>query len=119
MQEPVAHLSDCHFSILATVYDRRKNTEKQLVASGSRAVRVVVSVKKRRNQIKLLMWDRDGFAIWFKRLEKGTFELPVSKNGNEVSLPVEAWQLRLILEGVQLKSITRRSRYKKPEPVSI
>jgi transposase len=75
---------------------------------------IFIFLNKRRNQLKMLMWDLDGFAIWYKRLERGTFELPVSKTTEE-SVAVQAWQLRLILEGVQLKSITRRTRYKKPE----
>jgi transposase len=76
---------------------------------------IFIFLNKRRNQLKLFYWNLDGYAIWYKRLERGTFELPVSTDTTEESLAVQAWQLRLILEGVQLKSITRRTRYKKPQ----
>lgn len=62
------------------------------------------------NRIKLLVWDRTGFVIWYKRLEEGTFELPefeAGKNGAEVK-----WdRLVMILEGIQLGSVKERKRY--------
>jgi transposase len=78
---------------------------------------IFIFLNKRRNQLKLFYWNLDGFAIWYKRLERGTFELPVTTDNTGESMAVQAWQLRLILEGVQLKSITRRTRYKRPEAV--
>ena len=69
---------------------------------------VFIFVNRRRNSMKLLMWDRSGFVLWYKRLEEGTFEIPDLSGGNcEVS-----WsQLLLILEGVVLRSVKRRKRY--------
>lgn len=71
---------------------------------------VYIFINKRRNQIKLLRWDNDGFSIYHKRLEKGTFELPVSGNGATATLT--ALSLQLILNGIQLKSIKHRPRFK-------
>src|SRR5690606_9435805 len=74
------------------------------------AADVYIFINKRRNQIKLLRWDNDGFCIYHKRLEKGTFEIPLAGDGNTVTLT--ALSLQLILDGIQLKSIKHRPRFK-------
>ena len=71
---------------------------------------IFIFINKRRNQIKLLSWDTDGFCVYHKRLEKGSFELPVAANTTSVTLT--ALQLRLILAGIQLKSIRHRPRFR-------
>ena len=69
---------------------------------------VYVFINRRRTHIKLLVWDRSGFVLYYKRLEQGTFEIP------EAGLL--SWsQLVLILEGVSLKSARYRKRYSKAE----
>ena len=71
---------------------------------------VFIFVNRRRTMIKILVWDRSGFVIWSKRLERGTFELPHSPEaGAAVSLRWE--ELVMILEGVSLGSVQRRKRY--------
>ena len=67
---------------------------------------VFVFLGKRGNQIRLLQWDRDGFALYIKRLEQGTFECPVV-NG----LAITSRQLTLLMEGVMLKTVRLRKRY--------
>jgi len=71
---------------------------------------VFIFLNKRRNQVKLLLWEGDGFAIYYKRLEKGTYELPVDDDDNE-SVSISSEQLQLILQGISLKSVRRRKRY--------
>ena len=71
---------------------------------------VFIFLNKRRNQLKLLCWDKDGFCVYHKRLEKGTFELPASADATSKSLT--ALQLRLILDGIQLQSVRQRPRFK-------
>jgi transposase len=71
---------------------------------------VFIFFNARRTQVKLLVWERDGFAIWYKRLEKGTFELPVrdeKTNGSEL----RSEELLLILQGISLQSVRRRKRF--------
>jgi transposase len=70
---------------------------------------VFIFIGKRGNQIRLLQWDKDGYAMYIKRLEKGTFERP---SGGKLEL--SAQELRLILEGIQLSSVQQRKRYQQP-----
>jgi len=71
---------------------------------------VFIFINRRRNQIKLLHWQGDGFAIYYKRLEKGTYEIPVVQQGNN-SVKLKAQELVLIIEGINLLSVKRRPRY--------
>ncbi len=71
---------------------------------------VFVFISKRRNAIKLLRWEGDGFAIFYKRLEKGTFELPKYDSGSQTMLVTDS-ELSFILKGVVLREIKYRSRY--------
>ena len=69
---------------------------------------VFVFRNKRGNMLKLLYWDRDGYAIWYKRLEKGVFRFPEHcADGAEVA----ASTLTMLLEGVDLSSVKRHPRY--------
>ena len=60
--------------------------------------------------MKLLLWEGDGFALYHKRLEEGTYELPLNDNKND-SLSISSQQLQLILQGISLKSVRRSKRY--------
>ncbi len=71
-----------------------------------------IFLNRRRNRIKLLYWDVDGYAIWMKRLERGSFELPRSADSHSVGVKITASQLSLILEGIELSSVRRRKRYR-------
>jgi transposase len=62
-----------------------------------------------RTHVKILLWDRDGFALYFKRLERGTFELPETKSDG--STLITAQTLALILQGIVLSSVKRKKRY--------
>lgn len=71
---------------------------------------VYVFLNRRRDRIKLLVWDRSGFWIFYKRLEQGTFQLP-GTGDRERSVALSYEQLLLILEGIDLCSVKRRRRY--------
>ena len=72
---------------------------------------VFIFINRRRDRIKLLMWDVTGFALYYKQLERGTFELPKSDDGASSEL---RWSdLVMLLEGIEIKSIKRRKRYRK------
>jgi transposase len=71
-------------------------------------------VNRRRDRLKILYWDRDGLAIWYKRLESpGTFQLPAVPH-DAVSIEMTATQLSLILSGIDLRSARQRRRYQRP-----
>ena len=68
-------------------------------------------VNKRRDRIKALWWDNDGFVLWYKRLEQGTFESVPAPDG-EFRLRIDSTQLAMILGGVTLENTKRRKRYR-------
>lgn len=71
---------------------------------------VFIFINKRCNQVKILLWEGDGFSLYYKRLEKGTYELPARKE-HAVSIELRSDELMLILQGISLKSIRRRKRF--------
>ena len=72
-------------------------------------------VNRRRDRLKILYWDRDGLAIWYKRLETGSFQLPAI-NCDTPSIEMTSTQLTLILSGIDLRSARQRKRYQRPKP---
>ncbi len=71
-------------------------------------------VNHRRDRIKILYWDHgDGLAIWYKRLERGSFQIPTAAR-DAVSMEMTATQLSLILWGIDLRSARQRKRYHRP-----
>ena len=76
---------------------------------------VYIFVNRRRDRMKLLLWDKSGFWLFYKRLEQGTFQLPTSTQ-KEAALDLPYEELLLILEGIDLSSIKRRPRYHRPAP---
>jgi transposase len=79
---------------------------------------VFIFINKPRHSIKLLVWDRNGFVIYYKRLEEGTFEIPSATAGDSKSIVIKWDELVMMLEGIALKSIKRRKRYVS-EPISV
>jgi len=71
---------------------------------------VFVFMNRRHNKIKLLQWDNDGFALYEKRLEKGTYELP-GKAENSTHVTLNNIELQYIIQGVLLQSVRRKKRY--------
>jgi transposase len=77
---------------------------------------VFMFLNLRRNRIKLIYWDRDGLAIWMKRLEKGCYQRPLRlPDGKHVMVDPE--ELQSILSGIDLSSIKKRKRYVAPSSV--
>jgi transposase len=71
---------------------------------------VFIFFNRRRNQVKLLAFEGEGFGIFHKRLEKGTFELPKT-TGERQDGVIDWHDLQFILQGVDLASIRFRKRY--------
>jgi transposase len=67
---------------------------------------------RRRDRVKILYWDRDGFAVWAKRLEEGTYAMPFGKE-KEVRREITAEELGALLSGIDLSQAKRRKRYRR------
>lgn len=68
---------------------------------------------RRGDRVKLLYWDRDGYALWYKRLELGTFRFPPAA-ADQAGVEIRAADLTMLLDGVDLDSVKRRRRYQRP-----
>jgi len=68
---------------------------------------------RRRDRVKILYWDEDGFALWHKRLEAGTFCIPTPKDG-AAHVTLTSAELSLLLAGVDLAATRKRHRWRKP-----
>jgi len=67
-------------------------------------------VNRRRDRLKILWWDRDGMALFYKRLEAGTYQLPNASDDLE-GVEIDATDLAILLNGIDLQSAKRRKRY--------
>jgi transposase len=75
-----------------------------------------VFANRRRDRVKILYWDRDGFAMWAKRLEKGTYAMPFSESRpttDEARREISAQELGALLSGIDLGTAQRRKRYQR------
>jgi len=89
-------------------FDGLSGLVRQALAKDPLSGAVFIFLNRRRNQIKLLLWEQDGFSIYHKRLERGTYELPLCA-GDSIELRND--ELMLILQGISLKSVKRRERF--------
>jgi transposase len=65
---------------------------------------------RRRDRVKILYWDRDGFAVWAKRLEEGTYAMPFGEHASEPRREITAQELGALLSGIDLSVAQRRKR---------
>lgn len=72
---------------------------------------VFVFVNRRRNRVKFLVWDRTGYLLLYKRLERGTFKIPTEPELGRRHVEVDAGELGLMLEGLDLRDARRRKRW--------
>lgn len=82
------------------------NQLKQDPLSGS----LFLFVNRRRDRLKVLYWDGDGLAIWYRRLEQGTFQFPQSSS-DATCVEIRSDEFTMLLRGIDLKSVKRRKRY--------
>ncbi len=69
-------------------------------------------INRRGDMAQILFWDRTGFVVMRKRLEAGTFRLVRSADGNKSHVEIDAAELGLMLEGIDLGTVKRRKRFK-------
>ena len=75
-----------------------------------------IFINKPRTHLKLLVYEQGGFTIFYRRLEKGAFEVPAF-DLDAKSMQISANQLNFILQGVSLQSIKYRKRYQHQAPL--
>ena len=98
-------------------FDGLYATAEQLMKQNPLSGHLFVFRNRNRDRLKVLYWDRDGLAIWYKRLEKGTFQLPTDLQWNDeerTSAEITVDELALLLGGVDLASVKRRKRFQPP-----
>jgi transposase len=91
----------------------REHLQREVLDGG-----LFVFLNKRRDRIKLLYWDRDGSAIWQKRLEVGCYGKPwsqVDSRAGASSVTLTPAELALLLEGVEVTQVRRSPRYSRPD----
>lgn len=74
---------------------------------------------RRSDRIKCMYWDSTGFAMWYKVLQKGTFQFPDLENFTSAGLEIDASTLRMILDGIDLSSIRRRHHFRANTQIDI
>jgi transposase len=111
------HLSAlCHYYLYREATDMRKGFDglcgmvQNHLGKNAMSGDVFIFLNKRRNQIKLLLWEGDGFSLYYKRLERGTYELP-TLNNEDRHWSISHEQLLFILQGISLKHVRKRKRY--------
>ncbi len=119
------HLSThCRYFLYTGITDMRKHFDSlsgmvtshmhHNVLSGD----IFIFLNRKRNQIKLLLFEGDGFSIYHKRLERGTYELP-QVNDDNTTQNLSHQQLLLMLEGISLSSVKKRRRYQHPQSAAL
>jgi transposase len=103
--------------LAAEAVDLRKSFDGLAVATRSVLAQdplsghVFVFLNRRADRVKLLVWDRNGFLLVCKRLERGTFRRPREAGAGAPHVTIEAGELALMLEGIDLRGATRRPRW--------
>ena len=94
-------------------FDSLAELVRQHLAADPLSGHVFVFRNRRSDRVKLLYWDEDGFVIIYKRLEAGTFRFPEAEAGG---VEIRAADLQMLLDGIDLASVKRQKRYRRPVP---
>jgi len=92
-------------------FDGLAATTRSLIGQSPLSGHLFVFLNRRRNRVKLLVWDRTGYVLVYKRLERGTFELPIRPEVGRRHVEIDAGELGLMLEGLDLRGARRRARW--------
>jgi transposase len=96
-------------------FDRLAQMVREFLGGDPLSGHFFVFRNRRGDRLKLLYWDRDGFCLWYKRLERGTFVFPGGPaQVGTAGLEMTAADFAMLLDGVDLQSVRRRPRYRRP-----
>lgn len=91
-------------------FDGLAGLANQIIRQDPLSGHLFVFFNRGRTHVKILFWDRSGYVLWYKRLERGVFRLPAGQR-DALSLELEGAELALILEGIDLSGAKRRERF--------
>jgi transposase len=95
-------------------FDRLAQQAEQVTGQDPLSGHLFVFRNRRGDKLKLLMWDRDGYVLIYKRLEEGQFKLPKLTDPTLRSIQLRPSELAMLLDGIDLSSIKRSKRYRRP-----
>ena len=93
-------------------FDRLAERVKTVTGENPQSGHLFVFRSRRGDRLKVLVWDRDGFVLWYKRLELGVFKLPRVEQGVR-SVELRASELAMILDGIDVSKLKRVQRYER------
>jgi len=93
-------------------FDRLAEMARQVTGEDPLSGHLFLFRSRRGDRLKILVWEGDGFVLWYKRLETGTFRLPAVSAGQR-SLELRASELAMLLDGIDLRRLKRLPRYQK------
>lgn len=94
-------------------FDRLAAAAREVVRQDPMSGHVFAFLNRRRNRVKLLLWDRSGYLLIYKRLSQGTFALPIRPLPGRRHVEVDGPKLMLMLEGIELAGARQRKRYQR------
>ena len=93
-------------------FDRLMGRSQEIFEQDPCSGHLLLFLNRSRDRIKILFWDRDGFCIFYKRLERGTFQL-LTTNDDDQGIELDYCQLVRLLGGLDLRTGRRRKRYRR------
>jgi transposase len=93
-------------------FDRLAERVRAVIGQDPLGGHLFVFRSRRGDRLKILVWDRDGFVLWYKRLETGVFKLPPVEAGAR-SVELRASELAMVLDGIDVSRLKRVARYER------
>jgi transposase len=93
-------------------FDRLAERVNAVVGENPQSGHLFVFRSRRGDRLKILVWERDGFVLWYKRLEVGVFKMPRVENGVR-AVELRASELAMILDGIDVSKLKRVARYER------
>jgi transposase len=93
-------------------FDRLAERVRAVIGENPQSGHLFVFRSRRGDRLKILVWDRDGFLLWYKRLEVGVFKIPRVEQGAR-SVELRASELAMILDGIDVSKLKRVPRYQR------
>jgi transposase len=94
-------------------FDRLAERVQTVIGQDPLSGHLFVFPSRCRSRLKILVWDRDGYVLWYKRLEAGVFKLPPRTPG-VLSVELRTSELAMLLDGIDLAKLKRTPRYQRP-----